>query len=173
MMSHVISSVLPMEQANTEDCEGVPAGVFVFRSRPNHSLTRHQQRLVFWSLAGVCFATASGFALLGYWLVLPFAGLEIGLLAWALEALRSREGDYEALTIEGDMVVLEWHAGTCGERREMNRQWTRVICDCGTSGRRNCRLSLSSHGRETKVGEYLSDEARLQLAATLRKKLQA
>lgn len=161
-----------MEQVNTEDCEGVSTGAFVFQSRPNHSLTHSQQRFVFWSLAAVCFATASGFALLGYWLVLPFAGLEIGLLAWALGALRSQEGNYETLTIEGDVVVLEWRAGTDGERREMNRQWARVVCDCGTPGR-NCRLSLSSHGRETKVGQYLSDEARLQLAATLRRKLQA
>jgi uncharacterized membrane protein len=161
-----------MEQMNTEDCEGVSAGAFVFQSRPNHSLTHGQQRFVFWSLAGVCLATSSGFALLGYWLILPFAGLEIGLLAWALEALRSQEGDYETLTIEGDVVVLEWHAGTHGERREMNRQWARVVCDCRTPGR-DCRLSLSSHGRETKVGQYLSDEARLQLAATLRRKLQA
>lgn len=172
MMPHAVSSLLHMEQVNTEDCEGVSAGAFVFQSRPNHSLTHRQQKLVLWSLATVCFATASGFALLGYWLILPFAGLEIGLLAWALETLRSREEDYETLTIEGDVVVLEWHAGTHGERREMNRQWARVICDCGTSGR-NCRLSLSSHGRETKVGQYLSDEARLQLAATLRRKLQA
>ncbi|MBI3431393.1 MAG: DUF2244 domain-containing protein [Hydrogenophilales bacterium] len=161
-----------MEQMNTEDCEGVSAGAFVFQSRPNHSLTHGQQRFVFWSLAGVCFATSSGFALLGYWLILPFAGLEIGLLAWALGALRSQEGDYETLTIEGDVVVLEWHAGTRGERREMNRQWARVVCDCRTPGR-DCRLSLCSHGRETKVGQYLSDEARLQLAATLRRKLQA
>jgi len=150
----------------------VSAGAFVFQSRPNHSLTHSQQRFVFWSLAGVCLATSSGFALLGYWLILPFAGLEIGLLAWALGALRSQEGDYETLTIEGDVVVLEWHAGTSGERREMNRQWARVVCDCRTPGR-DCRLSLSSHGRETKVGQYLSDEARLQLAATLRRKLQA
>lgn len=157
---------------NTEDCEGVSAGAFVFQSRPNHSLTHGQQRFVFWSLAGVCLATSSGFALLGYWLILPFAGLEVGLLAWALGALRSQEGDYETLTIEGDVVVLEWHAGTSGERREMNRQWARVVCDCRTPGR-DCHLSLSSHGRETKVGQYLSDEARLQLAATLRRKLQA
>jgi len=161
-----------MEQMNTEDCEGVSEGAFVFQSRPNHSLTHGQQRFVFWSLAGVCLATAGGFALLGYWLLLPFAGLEIGLLAWTLETLRSQEGDYETLTIEGDVVVLEWHAGTKGERREMNRQWARVVCDCGTPGR-NCRLSLGSHGRETQVGQYLSDEARLQLAATLRRKLQA
>lgn len=159
-----------MEQVDTEGCAGESAGAFVFQSRPNHSLTRTQERLAFWSLAVLCFATAIGFALLGYWLILPFAGLEVGLLAWAFERLRSRVGDYETLTIEGDVVVLEWHAGTRRERREMNRQWVRVVCDCSTPGR-NCHLSVSSHGRETEVGQYLSDEARLQLAATLRSKL--
>ena len=171
-MPHAVSSIPDMEQVDTDDCAGGASGAFVFQSRPNHSLTHSQQRFVLWSLAAVSFGTASGFALLGYWLILPFAGLEVGLLAWALDALRRREGDYETLTIEGDVVVLEWHAGTRGGRREMNRQWARVVCDCRTPGR-NCRLSLSSHGRETKVGQYLSDEARLQLAATLRRKLQA
>lgn len=160
-----------MAQVNTEGGAGESAGAFVFVSRPNHSLTRPQERLAFWSLAIVCFVAASGFALLGYWLTLPFAGLEIGLLAWAFKAMRSREGDYESLVIDGDLVVLEWHAGPRGERREMNRQWVRVACGCRTPGR-DCRLSVCSHGRATEVGQYLSDEARLQLAATLRSRLQ-
>jgi uncharacterized membrane protein len=161
-----------MEQPDTEDCAGESAGVYVFQSRPNHSLTRTQERLAFWSLAALCWVTAIGFALLGYWPILPFVGLEIGLLAWAFRALRSREGDYESLTIDGDRVVLEWHVGAHGERREMNRQWIHVVCDCRTPGK-DCRLSVSSHGRATEVGHYLNDEARLQLAATLRSKLQA
>jgi uncharacterized membrane protein len=160
-----------MEQVKTEVGAGESAGAFVFQSRPNLSLTRPQERLVFWSLAALCFATASGFALLGYWLVLPFAGLEIGLLAWAFKELRGREGDFESIVIEGDAVVLEWQAGMHSGRREMNRHWVRVSCGCRTPGR-NCRLSVSSHGRATEVGQYLSDEARLQLAATLRSRLQ-
>jgi uncharacterized membrane protein len=160
-----------MGRTNTEEGAGESAGAFVFQSRPNHSLTSTQQRCVFWSLAVLTFGVALSFALLGYWLILPFAGLEVGLLVWAMKELRSREADYETLTIEGDVVVLEWHAGTRGERREMNRQWTRVECDCRAPGR-NCRISVSSHGRATVVGQYLSDEARLQLAATLRRRLQ-
>ena len=160
-----------MEQARTEVSAGESAGAFVFHSRPNLSLTRPQERVVFWSLAVLCLATAGGFAWLGYWLILPFAGLELGLLAWAFKALRSREDDYESLVIEGDMVVLEWRCGKHGERREMNRQWARVACICSAPGR-NCCLSLSSHGCGTVVGQYLSDSARLQLAARLRSRLQ-
>lgn len=161
-----------MEQADTEGVGRGSAGAFVFHSRPHCSLTRAQERLVFRSLAVLCIGVASGFAVLGFWLALPFAGLEIGLLAWALETQRSREADYETLVIDGDAVVLEWRTGKQSGRREMNRQWVRVVCECATPGR-NCRLCLSSHGRETEVGHYLSDEARQQLAATLRSKLQA
>lgn len=161
-----------MEQADTEGVGRGSAGAFVLHSRPQCSLTRAQERLVFRSLAALCYGMAIGFAVLGYWLVLPFAGIEIGLLAWALGTLRRRERDYETLTIEGDAVVLAWRTGGRSGRREMNRQWVRVACDCVAPGR-SCRLCLCSHGRETEVGLYLSDEARLQLAAILRNKLQA
>ncbi|MHB1084066.1 MAG: DUF2244 domain-containing protein [Thiobacillus sp.] len=161
-----------MEQVVTEGVEWNSAGAFVFHSRPRCSLTRWQERLVFWSLVLLCFGAGIGFATLGYWLILPFAGLEVGLLAWALDALRNREADYETITIDGNCVVLEWRTSNRDGRRELNRQWVRVACNCSTPGR-NCRLSMSSHGRETEVGHFLSDEARLQLAATLRNELRA
>ncbi len=160
-----------MEQVNTEDLARSSASAFVFDSRPHCSLTRAQERLFFRGLAGLCLVVALGFTVLGYWLVLPFAGFEIGLLAWALQALRKREADYETLSIVGDDVVIEWRSGRQGGRRAMNRLWVRVTCDCVTPGR-NCRVSVGSQGLETEVGHYLSDEARLQLAATLRSRLQ-
>lgn len=161
-----------MEQLDTDGVARGSAGGFVFHSRPRCSLTRAQERLVFWSLVWVCFGAATGFAILGYWLVLPFAGLEIGVLAWALETMRKRESDYETLTIDGDAVVLEWRAGKQFGRRELNRQWVQVACDCSAPGK-NCRLSVRSHGRETEIGHHLSDEARLQLASSIRNRLQA
>ena len=160
-----------MEQVNANGVARGPAGAFAFYSRPRCSLTRAQERLTFWTLVLLCLGAAIGFAVQGYWLVLPFAGLEMGLLAWALESLRKRENNYEILTIDGDAVVLEWRTGRRSGRREMNRQWVHVLCDCSAPGR-NRHLSVKSHGLETEVGHYLSDEARLKLAATLRNQLQ-
>lgn len=148
---------------------GTP-GAFVFHSRPPCSLTRAQARLVFWALAALSFGVAIAFSALGYWMILPFAGLEIGILAWAFDAVRCREHDYETLTIEGDAVVLEWNSGRERGRREMNRHWMQVELDCAAPGR-NCHLRVRSHGRGSEVGQFLSDEARQQLAATLRHRL--
>ena len=159
-----------MAQADTEGVARGSADAFVFHSCRHCSLTRAQERLVFRTLAVLSFGVAIVFAGAGYWLVLPFAGLEIGLLAWALEAMRSREGDYETLTIDGDRVALEWRLGADCGRREMNRQWVRVECECAAPGR-DCRLWVCSHGHESELGHYLSDEARVELAATLRRRL--
>ncbi|MCA1978257.1 MAG: DUF2244 domain-containing protein [Thiobacillus sp.] len=147
------------------------AGAYVFHSRPRCALSQGQERRVFWTLAAGAFGIALGFSALGYWLVLPFAGLEVGLLAWAFDALRAREGNYETLTIEGDAVVLEWRKEDGCGRRELNRRWVRIESDCSAPGR-HCRISVCSHGCGTEVGQYLNDEARLQLAATLRSRLQ-
>jgi uncharacterized membrane protein len=171
-LPHTISFFPIWIETDMEGVERGSASAFVFHSCPHCSLTRAQERLVFGSLVVLCFGVAIGFASMGFWLILPFAGLEIGLLAWALEALRNREGDYETLTIDGDEVMLEWRAGKQAGSRTMNRQWVQVACKCSAPGI-NCRLSVKSHGRETEVGHHLSDEARLQLAATLRSKLQA
>jgi uncharacterized membrane protein len=63
----------------------------VFQSRPNQSLTHPGTARVL-EPGGAVFGRAECFCALGYWLMLPFAGLEIGLLAWAIKVLRSREG---------------------------------------------------------------------------------
>lgn len=158
-----------MSQVMTDRVASIPAA-FVFHSRPRCSLTPMQACRFFWGTAGVCLGTGIGFAALGYWLILPFAGLEVGLLGWALAALHARSGDYETLTIDGDALVLEWRSGAGSGRRELNRQWARVVCDCAAPGR-NCRLRVRSHGCETEVGHYLSDAARLRLAAALRSRM--
>ena len=53
---------------------------------PNCSLTPRSARRFVGGLALVTFMTAGFFALQGFWPILPFAGLEIGLLWWAVRA---------------------------------------------------------------------------------------
>lgn len=142
-------------------------GVFVFSSRPNRSLSRAQQRAVFWVVAIPCLGFAAFFAVLGYWLTLPFAGLEVGLLAWAFESLREREGDFETITLEDDRMILEWRAAGVSGRREFNRHWVSVVCECG-GGDHDCRLGLRSHGITVALGRHLTDLDRRTLATRLR-----
>jgi uncharacterized membrane protein len=153
----------------TRDCAGKVAECR-YESRPNCSLDKGSRKIAFWLIASVCFAVASGFCLLGYWPVMPFAGLEIGILAWAFEAIGRREADFEQIVIAQDRVELTTCRDGKMERRTMNRFWTRVILVCERP-RSECRVFLSSAGKDTEVGRHLSDEERRELARTLKQQL--
>lgn len=159
-----------MDARGFTDVNQSAAGDYVFMSRPNRSLRPRQLRWAFWGVALPCMGIASFFAGLGYWLMLPFAGLEIGLLAWAFERMRAHDADYESITIQGQRLILEWcDAGhTC--RREWNTYWTRAECVC-EHHQHVCRLCVISHGEAVELGRYLDDEGRIQLAQTIRAKL--
>ncbi len=53
---------------------------------PNCSLDARSALLFFGSVCAVSFGIAGALALAGMWPILPFAGLEMLLLAWALRA---------------------------------------------------------------------------------------
>mgnify|MGYP002336357688 FL=1 len=143
---------------------------YEFVSCPNRSLSPKQQQRVFWVVAIPCIVIAVVFAGLGYWLVLPFAGLEIGLLAWAFERLRRHDGDYESITIDGDRLDLAWrYAGETGHR-EFNTHWAQAECVCEQHQNR-CRFRVRSHGESIELGRFLNDQDRIKLAQSVRANL--
>ena len=145
-------------------------GRFCFYSQPNCSLTQKARRNVFVAIAAVTLLIASVFSSLGYWLILPFAGLEIGVLAWAFDALAKRADDYESLRICGDEILIERREGGNLERRTLNCQWAQLVLVMASPGGR-VGLALRSHGRDTEVGAFLTDEDRLGLAEELRARI--
>ena len=145
-------------------------GTCRFESRPNCSLPGASRKLAFWAIATVSLGVASGFCLVGCWPVMPFAGLEVGVLAWAFEVIRRRESDYENLVIDRDRVSITTRREGRVERRELNALWTRVRVVCDGPGT-NCRLLIRSEGLDTEVGRHLNDEGRIELAQVLSKEL--
>lgn len=143
---------------------------YAFISRPNRSLNPVQQRLVFWGVAIPCMGIASIFAGMGYWLMLPFAGLEMGLLAWAFENLRAHNEDYESITIQGDRLIVECREAGQKSRREMNTHWTQAECVC-EQNENKCQFCVRSHGEAIELGRYLDDQGRIKLAKAIRANL--
>ncbi len=145
-------------------------GTCRFESRPNCSLSGASRKLAFWIIATVSLGIASGFCLLGYWPVMPFAGLEVGVLAWAFGVIAQRESDYEDLVIERDRINITTRREGRTEVRELNTLWTRVQLVCERPGA-NCRVLIRSAGRDTEVGRHLDDEGRRELAQALNRQL--
>ena len=134
---------------------------------PNCSLSPQGARVFVGSLAAVTFGVAAIFAAQGFWPVLPFAGLEIGLLAWAVNASMRRGREREVIVVSDGEVVVEYRAPGGLRRTVFPRHWARVTLRGPLRARHPSRLTIESHGRACEIGRFLTEDERLQLAARL------
>lgn len=141
---------------------------FVFLSRPNRSLGPAARRWVLIAIAATPIGLAAGAAAFGAWPILPFAGLEVALLALAFHVLGSHDADFERLEIRDHEVTVEARDASKHTRFVAHRQWARLVLR--ERGRR-CTLGLAYAGRTVELGRMLSDEGRRRLAEDLRHRL--
>ena len=138
---------------------------YVILSVPNRSLGALGRRLVLGWIAATTFGVAAGAAMIGAWPVMPFAGLEVLLVAVAFRVLQNHDEDFERLEIDEHEVRVEARRARCVTRFVANRAWARVILrDHGM----RCSLRLAYRGRTEPLGRLLSDEERRTLAERLR-----
>ena len=138
-----------------------------FVIRPNRSLSWAQIKLVYAALASLCMFVAMGFTLLGYWMVLPFAGAEVLLLAvgFYLCALSGRET--EVIRIKDDRIAIE--KGQKGTRKvwELDRSWARIELLPPRIEWYPSRLVIRSHEKQLQLAAFLTDGERERLAREL------
>lgn len=133
----------------------------------HNSLTSRQAR---WFLASVAIGPilTTGFCLLkGFWPVLPFAGLELGLLWLALRWSMRRGRQCESIAITPDYVTINAQLGVAQANTRFPRHWTRVKLRAPQSALHPSRLYLESQGRACEVGSFLTDDERRALAVRL------
>lgn len=135
---------------------------------PNCSLTPRGARRFFLGICAVSFGVAGVVAAQGYWPVLPFAGLEMLLLGWALSVSMRRRHEGETIVISEDRVDICAHAARSSVQAEFPRHWSRVRLHEGLSPLHPSRLVIESHGRGREIGRFLTEQERRQLAARLK-----
>ena len=117
---------------------------------------------VFAALAALVLVIGAGFAVLGAWLVLPFAGLEVLLLCAAFVAYARHAADYERIELEPGRVEIEIADGG---------RTARYAIDGASVALQEGRVMLRGAREEMEIGRYLGAEARAALAAELAKTL--
>lgn len=103
----------------------------------------------------------------GFWPVLPFAGLELVLLAWALSRSMRRGKQQECIVITDAEVIISAQLGARPVVTRFSRHWTRVKLRAPHSTLHPSRLCLESRGRACEVGSFLTEEERAALAVRL------
>jgi len=134
---------------------------------PNCSLSVRGARLFF---AAACIAPggiAIVLALKGFWPVLPFAGLEMALLGWALRVCLERRFHSQTITVTDADVSIDTRARARREHVVFPRHWAQVKLRRPAARLHPSRLTIESHGRQCELGSFLTEEERRGLALRL------
>lgn len=136
---------------------------------PNCSLSLRGAVLFFAGICVVSFTVAGLLALRGMWPILPFSGLEMILLGWALHASLARRNQAEIITLTDADVSVESLDRTHCRRTVFQRHWAQVKLRRPVSRLHPSRLTIESHGRRCELGTFLTEEERCGLALRLQR----
>jgi len=135
---------------------------------PNCSLTPKTARWFLVSVSVGPVVMGVFCTLLGFWPVLPFAGVEIAAVAVALYCSMRRQHDCEIIVITEDEITLEARRREIQVKTVFSRHWTRVKLRSPLSSLHPSRLCLESRGRACELGRFLTETERHALAAQLK-----
>ena len=134
---------------------------------PNCSLSVRGAVLFFLSLCAPCCGIAGALTFLGYWPILPFAGLEMLLLGAALRISLARRHHRQTIVISESDVAVQTSNGRVRSEVVFPRHWAQVKLRRPTSRLHPSRLVIESHGRQCAVGDFLTEEERRGLYGEL------
>lgn len=140
---------------------------------PNASLSVRQAWWFMGATSVLGLGIAIGMASLGFWPVIPFAGLELSALGAALYVSVRRNRYREVVVIGPRRVYVEF--GMLGRgvasAVELQRGPTRVLLEPGGNRNAPSRLLLSSGGQLVRIGTCLTEDERRALATRIRQLL--
>ena len=140
----------------------------MFVLSPNQPPPWPEIQLFFAGIAITSLAVSIGFAWLGFWPILPFAGLELLGLGAALYVTAKRAQSREVVWVSKDKIEIERGYRRPEQRWEARLAWAEILLKQAHSPLRDSRLVIRSHGDEVEVGPFLLEEERRRLAHALR-----
>jgi uncharacterized membrane protein len=135
--------------------------------RPNQSMSWRALAYFYMSLVLLSFTLAGGLALLGFWPVVPFAGLEMLILGIVLYLVARRGGRCEVISLKSDTVLIEKGRYRPEQSWIFLRIWAKVILEHCPKQWYPSRLLIRSHGRGVEIGQFLNEDERQRLAKEL------
>ena len=140
-----------------------------WRLARNCSVTPAQLAWMYLSLCLVSLGIATCFWMLGAYLVMSFAWLEILAVGIAFAMYGRHAADGERISLQGSRLVVERETAGRLERAEFDRSRVRVEPKTGD----HSLIMLSAQGRSVEVGRFVRPELRPALASEIRMALRA
>jgi uncharacterized membrane protein len=116
-------------------------------------------------------SVAIGLTIMGLWLVLPFAGLELVLVGYGFYLVARRCQQCEVIYIDTDTIKIEKGRHYPEQEWTLRRVCARVVLERCPKQWYPSRLMIQSHGQTVEIGHFLSENERQYLASELRRSL--
>lgn len=130
---------------------------------PNRSLGPRGAVVFFLSVAAVVLTVAGTYTALGYWPILPFAGLELLVLAICLYIVQARGLYREVVTLDGDQLIIERGRKGPAEQVLFNRHWARIELASPAARNHPPVLRIREGERQCEIGHCLNESQRRSL----------
>lgn len=131
--------------------------------RPNGSLRRSQAKLFFCCMVALSALIAGGFASVGAWPVLPFAGLEMLVLAYGLREALYYSDQQEVIRITTATVVIELGRYRPERCYEFPRRAVRLTSEPPARLLDPRRLAVCCGSHEVEIGGFLIEQEKNEL----------
>lgn len=138
-----------------------------FEVLPNGSLSWGVMKAIFGLMLGFSAVVTAYFCWKGAWLVLPFTGLEMLVLAAGMYLSACWSSTREVITVQANSVIVRRGRRRVSEECRFQRHWAQVLLLRDPAGWYPSRLLIRSHGRSLQVGAALVEGEREQLAQEL------
>ncbi|MDJ0882054.1 MAG: DUF2244 domain-containing protein [Gammaproteobacteria bacterium] len=134
---------------------------------PNRSISWPLLVKFYLFTCGVSFSIAMLFAFLGYWMVIPFSGLEMMVLGGGLYVTCRKVYRQEVISVDNDHIKLEKGCISVDESWQFDRHWARISIEEIKNFRKTSSLKIGSHGNFVEVGSFLNESEKETLAFEL------
>ena len=139
---------------------------------PNQAMPWASLVKIYAVMSVVILLIALVFTFKGYVLVLPFAGLDILLLGFALYTSARFGEQKQVIHLEAETIRVEIGTGKPEKQIKFPRYWAKIELQASPHKWLPSRLVLRSHGEEVELGEFLNEQERKGLADLLKRHLQ-
>jgi uncharacterized membrane protein len=140
-------------------------------ARPNQSATWNANLLLLLALAIPVFSIAIFFAVLGAWLILPFAGVELLALAAALYRVSWKQQYRHVITVSDDDVCIDKGYHTPLQHWQFARQNAGLTITVQPHPSDSPELCVHDRHESVTLGEFLNREDSLKLIGLLQQEI--
>lgn len=158
-------AVIEVEKKGIANAAGSMARIVVLG---NLSMSWQANLLLAASIAVVSLGIAIALATLGFWMVLPFAGLEVIFVSSCLYWTVRKISRQEVITVDEQLIKLEWGYNKPEISVSLPRRWSQLKYSCHKGPFDVGLLSLQAHGRRYPLGTSLGRAEKKELYQALK-----